>query len=156
MLLSDIAALNLLVNWQNGYMNTHNTLVCKPSVTYYSLVYDFSNQYKIIRCVLDHQQSLFFLSNETRETRKWPRAWLKARTGEAATPISCLFRRSRVCTPVTIKIWRKERLLVVYARSIYNTCKTVFSIIILYTLNSCQNKTLLIVKQVLNAAWPFP
>ena len=50
MLLSDIAALNLLVNWQNGYMNTHNTLVCKASVTYYSLVYDFSNQYKIVRC----------------------------------------------------------------------------------------------------------
>ena len=65
MLLSDIAALNLLVNWPNGYMNTHNTLVCKASVTYYSLVYDFSNQYEIVRYAFQTTSSLsFFLATK--------------------------------------------------------------------------------------------
>ena len=36
---------------------------------------------------LDYEQSLFFLgpSRKTPETRKWPRAWLKARDGRGTT-----------------------------------------------------------------------
>ena len=35
------------------------------------------------QAIIDNEQSLFFLgpSSKTPETRKWPRAWLKARDG---------------------------------------------------------------------------
>ena len=42
------------------------------------------------RIDVDFEQSLFFLgpSSKTSETRKWPRAWLKARDGRGTTRIS--------------------------------------------------------------------
>ena len=60
---------------------------------------------------LDYEQSLVFLgrSSKTPETRKWPRAWLKAgcrpRFSRLAT--SSLNTRVRVHSPY--KIWRKKR-----------------------------------------------
>ena len=59
---------------------------------------------------LDYEQSLVFLgpSSKTPETRKWPRAWLKAgcrpRFSRLAT--SSLNARARVHSPY--KIWRKR------------------------------------------------
>ena len=46
---------------------------------------------------LDYEQSLFFLnpSSKTPETRKWPRAWVKARDGRGTTFSVCRPRFSR-------------------------------------------------------------
>ena len=48
-----------------------------------------------------YEQSLFFLcpSSKTPDTRKWPRAWLKAR--EARVSRLCRSTLARVCTPLT-------------------------------------------------------
>ena len=58
--------------------------------------------------IVDYEQSLFFIgpSGKTPETRKWPRAWLKARDGRgrcrprfsrlAASPLNA---RARVHSP---------------------------------------------------------
>ena len=66
---------------------------------------------------LDYEQSLFFLgpSSKTPETRKWPRALLKARDGRGLVSRVSRLRRStlaRACTPLT-KSEEKERLLAV-------------------------------------------
>ena len=47
---------------------------------------------------IDYEQSLFSLSSssKTPETRKWLRAWLKARDGRGPR-----FSRTRACTPLT-------------------------------------------------------
>ena len=47
---------------------------------------------------LDYEQSLFFLgpSSKTPETRKWPRALLKARDGEALFLASRVFAAQRL------------------------------------------------------------
>ena len=59
---------------------------------------------KATRHVIDYEKPLFIRSpsGKTRETRKWPRAWLKTRDGW----------RSRLCTPLT-KSEEKESLLTV-------------------------------------------
>ena len=69
---------------------------------------------------LDYEKVPFFLSpsNETRETRKWPRTWLKAREG-LGTLVSCVsqLRRStfvpRACNSLT-ESGEKQRLLAIY------------------------------------------
>ena len=47
---------------------------------------DEKNPQKLIRTRIDYEKSLFLVtpSSETRETDKWPRAWLKAGDGRAA------------------------------------------------------------------------
>ena len=66
------------------------------------------------RAGVDYEQSLFFLgpSSKSPETRKWPRAWLKARDGRGRPRFSRLRRSTlaRACTPLT-KSEEKERLL---------------------------------------------
>ena len=66
----------------------------------------------ILLCLadLDHEQPLFLISpsSKTRETRKWPRTWLKARDGRGR-PLA----RALACTPLT-KSEEKERLFAVY------------------------------------------
>ena len=67
---------------------------------------------------LDYEQSLFFLgpSSKTPQTRKWPRAWLKARDGRRTR--HRFSRLARECTPLT-KSEGKDRLLAVYTLSEY-------------------------------------
>ena len=89
------------------------------------------NYQKLMMLYGDYKQSLFFLgpSSKTLETRKWPRAWVKARYGRGTTKeilssraaalvsrVSHLCRSTlaRMCTPLT-KPEEKERLLAVYA-----------------------------------------
>ena len=50
-----------------------------------------------ITTALDYEQSLFFLgpSSKTPETRKWPRAWLKARDGRGTFLVSRGFAAQR-------------------------------------------------------------
>ena len=45
------------------------------------------NYQKLMMLYVDYKQSLFFLgpSSKTLETRKWPRAWVKARYGRGTT-----------------------------------------------------------------------
>ena len=66
---------------------------------------------------VDYEQSLFFLGpwSKTSETRKWPRAWLKAREGALVSRVSRLRHSTlaRACTPHT-KSEEKERVFAVY------------------------------------------
>ena len=55
-----------------------------------------SRQHKLCRWWLDYEQSLFFLGplSKTLVTRKWPRAWLKARDGKFLLGLSPSFLAS--------------------------------------------------------------
>ena len=69
---------------------------------------------------VDYEQSLFFLgpSSKTLETRKWQRAWLKARDGRGCRPRFSRIRCSTLAlswTPLT-KSEEKESLLAVYGK----------------------------------------
>ena len=70
-----------------------------------------------IAFAVDYEQSLFFLGpwSQTPETRKWPRAWLKAREGALVSRVSRLRHSTlaRAYTPHT-KSEEKERLPAVY------------------------------------------
>ena len=61
--------------------------LCYSKLSHYSLMSRFAHS---CRVDVDFEQSLFFLgpSSKTSETRKWPRAWLKARDGRGTTRIS--------------------------------------------------------------------
>ena len=64
--------------------------LCYSKLSHYSLMSRFAHS---CRVDVDFEQSLFFLgpSSKTSETRKWPRAWLKARDGRGTTRISLVW-----------------------------------------------------------------
>jgi len=82
-----------------------------------------SRQHKLCRWWLDYEQSLFFLgpSSKTPVTRKWPRAWLKARDGKFLLGLPPSFLASRVfaasrtrACAIPLLNLKKKRLLAVY------------------------------------------
>ena len=66
---------------------SHIKLCCSQNISLDSLMSRFAHSCRID---VDCEQSLSFLgpSSKTPETRKWPRAWLKARDGTGTTRIS--------------------------------------------------------------------
>ena len=77
---------------------------------------------------LDYEQSIFFLgpSSKTRETRKWPHGWLKARHTLFFFSGCRSRRRSRARSLPSLNLKQKQRLLAGYTSLILVFCGNAF------------------------------
>ena len=93
-----------------------------------------------IKQIVDYEQPLFFLSpsSKTRETRKWPRAWLKARDGRGMKKDAALvsrgsrLRRSRARALLSLNLKKKRERDCSQSKQIATDCATMF-----YELTAC-------------------